>query len=157
MLISRLPAGIPVITLITVLLATLFPGQLKPLAASGEGLAAIILSYFFAAVGELKGYTHSVCKAAAAEHPRFPMCSLLRDAFGAGANGNVRAVFTQAPVLFVFSLLQIGIHLVLILAAGKAMKFTRRDVLIASNANVGGRCNLKHPRACLQISHADPL
>ena len=97
MLISRLPAGIPVITLITVLLATLFPGQLKPLAASGEGLAAIILSYFFAAVGELKGYTHSVCKAAAAEHPRFPMCSLLRDAFGAGANGNVRAVFHTGP------------------------------------------------------------
>ena len=85
------------------------------------------------------------------------MCSSLRNAFGAGANGNVRAVFTQAPVLFVFSLLQIGIHLVLILAAGKAMKFTRRDVLIASNANVGGRCNLKCPRARLQTSHANPL
>ena len=85
------------------------------------------------------------------------MCLLLRNTFGAGANGNVRAVFVQAPVLFVFSLLQIGIHLVLILAAGKAMNFTRRDVLIASNANVGGRCNLEHSSACSQTSHANPL
>ena len=43
-----------------------------------------------------------------------------------------------APALFVFCLVQIGVHLALILAAGRALRFSRRDVLLASNANVGG-------------------
>ena len=37
-----------------------------------------------------------------------------------------------------FCTLQIGIHLAIILGAGKLLGFRRRDVLLASNANVGG-------------------
>lgn len=55
-----------------------------------------------------------------------------------GANGNIVSVIRTAPALFVFCLVQIGIHLALILGAGKLLGFSRRDVLIASNANVGG-------------------
>lgn len=43
--------GIPMITLLSVLLATVIPKQLEPLVSSGEGIAAILLSFFFAAVG----------------------------------------------------------------------------------------------------------
>lgn len=55
-----------------------------------------------------------------------------------GANGSVAAVVRTAPSLFVFCLLQIGVHLAIILGLGKLFGFTRRDVLLASNANVGG-------------------
>ncbi len=48
-------------------------------------------------------------------------------------------VVRTAPALFVFCLLQIGVHLAIILGLGKALGFTRRDVLLASNANIGGR------------------
>ena len=54
-----------------------------------------------------------------------------------GANGSVAAVIKTAPSLFVFCLLQIGVHLVILLGLGKALGFSRRDVLLASNANVG--------------------
>ena len=57
-----------------------------------------------------------------------------------GANGSIQQVLSTAPQLFLFSLVQIAVHLVLILAAGWALGFTRRDVLLASNANVGGEC-----------------
>ena len=55
-----------------------------------------------------------------------------------GASGEVRAVITTAPALFLFCFVQIAIHLALILGCGRALGFTRREVLLASNANVGG-------------------
>lgn len=48
-------------------------------------------------------------------------------------------VVKGAPALFAFCLVQIGIHLAAILAAGRLMGFSRRDSLVASNANVGGK------------------
>lgn len=98
-------AAISVITLLTVALATFFPSQLKPLVASSEGIAFILLQIFFAAVG---------------------------------ASGEIRAVLNTAPSLFIFCFLQIAIHLVIILGAGHAAGFARKDLLLASNANVGG-------------------
>ena len=44
-----------------------------------------------------------------------------------------------APSLFLFSSIQIGVHLALILAVGKLLGIQRKDVLLASNANVGGK------------------
>ena len=55
-----------------------------------------------------------------------------------GASGEVRAVITTAPALFLFCFVQIAIHLGLILGAGRLAGFTRRELLLASNANVGG-------------------
>lgn len=55
-----------------------------------------------------------------------------------GANGSVANVIKTAPSLFVFSLVQIAVHLVIILGVGKLFKFEMRELLLASNANVGG-------------------
>ena len=62
----------------------------------------------------------------------------------AGANGDIGMVVKGAPALFAFCLVQIGVHLGAILAAGRLLGFTRRDVLIASNANVGGETGSLH-------------
>ena len=55
-----------------------------------------------------------------------------------GAAGSIRIVMATAPSLFLFSSIQIGTHLALTLGAGKLLGFNRRDLLLASNANVGG-------------------
>lgn len=43
-----------------------------------------------------------------------------------------------APSLFLFSSIQIAVHLALIMGAGRLLGIERKDVLLASNANVGG-------------------
>ena len=55
-----------------------------------------------------------------------------------GANASVAAVVSSCPALFVFCFLQIGVHLGLTLGAGKALGFSRKEMLLSSNANVGG-------------------
>lgn len=57
-----------------------------------------------------------------------------------------------APSLFLFSTIQISIHLALTLGVGKLFGFQRRDLLLASNANVGGKdsCNTK---PCSHATH----
>ncbi|GBG00384.1 hypothetical protein Rsub_13136 [Raphidocelis subcapitata] len=55
-----------------------------------------------------------------------------------GASANVSLVLRTAPVLFAFSAIALSVHLGLLLALGRALGFTRRDLLIASNANIGG-------------------
>lgn len=49
------------------------------------------------------------------------------------------AVIQSCPALFVFCFLQIGVHLGLTLGIGSLFGFSRRDMLLASNANVGGK------------------
>ena len=55
-----------------------------------------------------------------------------------GAAGSIETVLRTAPSLFLFSAIQIGIHLGLTLGTGKLLGFSRRDLLLASNAD-GGR------------------
>ena len=55
-----------------------------------------------------------------------------------GASGNIWSVIHTAPSIFLFSLAQIAIHLVVILGLGKLFRFDLKLLLIASNANVGG-------------------
>lgn len=93
------------VTALSVAAATLFPKRLAPLAASGEGLAAIIMQTFFAAVG---------------------------------ASADVGLVVRSAPVLFAFSAVALSGHLGLLLLLGKWIGFSQRELLLASNANVGG-------------------
>ena len=61
-----------------------------------------------------------------------------------------------APALFVFCLVQIGVHLAIILAAGRVMRFSRRDVLLASNANVGGE-TVRERAAALALADENDL
>ena len=58
-------------------------------------------------------------------------------AIGAAA-GSVAAVLTSAPALFAFCFVQMAVHLLLALGLGKLLGLRKRDVLLASNANVGG-------------------
>lgn len=50
----------------------------------------------------------------------------------------MKDVIGNAPALFVFCFLQIGVHLAFILGVGRVAKIRLRDLLLASNANVGG-------------------
>ncbi|CAM6110503.1 unnamed protein product [Calypogeia fissa] len=97
--------GIPCITAIVVLLATIFPSWVGSLSSSAEGLAVILMQVFFATVG---------------------------------ANASIASVVTKAPSLFIFSLIQVAVHLAITLWVGKLMGFERKELLLASNANVGG-------------------
>jgi uncharacterized membrane protein len=56
-----------------------------------------------------------------------------------GAAGSIRMVFEQAPALFAFSTLQIGIHFGTLMAIGRLIfRLPNRELYLASNANVGG-------------------
>ncbi|KAL0317822.1 UNVERIFIED_CONTAM: hypothetical protein Sangu_2196500 [Sesamum angustifolium] len=55
-----------------------------------------------------------------------------------GASGSIRSVISSAPSIFLFALVQIGVHLAIILGLGKLLQFDVKLLLLASNANVGG-------------------
>lgn len=55
-----------------------------------------------------------------------------------GTCANVPLVLQNAPALFGFSAIALSTHLALILGFGKLFKFSLRDILLASNANIGG-------------------
>jgi uncharacterized membrane protein len=55
-----------------------------------------------------------------------------------GASANVGLVIKSAPVLFCFSFIALGAHLLLLLGVGKLLGFSRKELLLASNANIGG-------------------
>jgi len=55
-----------------------------------------------------------------------------------GASANVSLVLSTAPVLFAFSFVALAAHLGLLLCVGSLLGFSRRDLLLASNANIGG-------------------
>eukprot|EP00899_Mesostigma_viride_P021891 jgi/Mesvir1/29703/Mv00936-RA.1 len=100
------PGGLlPVVTGLTVILATAFPTRIRPLATSAEGFASLLMHLFFASIG---------------------------------VAGDVRSAFGIAPGLFVFCFLQVAIHLGMTLAVGSWFGYHRSELLVASNANVGG-------------------
>lgn len=94
---------------------------------SAEGISAILLQFFFAAIG---------------------------------AAGSVAQVVSKAPALFAFSFLQIAIHLGFIFLVGKLLRVDKKDLIIGSNANVGGEQpyfgeTLKRPSCWLSfLNHA---
>ena len=56
-----------------------------------------------------------------------------------GAAGSLRLVLQQAPSLFLFSALQIGVHFVVLVLLGRGVfRLPFRELYLASNANVGG-------------------
>ncbi|KAF5199111.1 putative keratin-associated protein [Thalictrum thalictroides] len=55
-----------------------------------------------------------------------------------GANGSIWNVINTAPSIFMFALIQVSIHLAVILGVGKLLNFDRKELLLASNANIGG-------------------
>jgi sodium--glutamate symport carrier gltS len=55
-----------------------------------------------------------------------------------GASANILVVLKEGPILFVFAALILIVHLIVILIAGKLMKLDLAEIVIASNANMGG-------------------
>jgi len=55
-----------------------------------------------------------------------------------GASANVLVVLKFGPILFVFAALILFIHLMFLLIAGKIFKLDLAEIVIASNANMGG-------------------
>ena len=55
-----------------------------------------------------------------------------------GAQGHIPTVLKVAPSLLVHSLLQVTVHFVVAVQLGKLLKLPFNEVVLASNANVGG-------------------
>ncbi len=55
-----------------------------------------------------------------------------------GASANIMVVIKVGPILFLFAGMILLTHLIFILAAGKIFKLDLAEILIASNANMGG-------------------
>jgi len=55
-----------------------------------------------------------------------------------GASANISVVLRVGPILFFFAAVILLIHLLFILAAGKIFKLDLAEIVIASNANMGG-------------------
>jgi uncharacterized membrane protein len=55
-----------------------------------------------------------------------------------GASANVQIVLSVGPVLFLFAGLILLIHLAILLVGGRLLRLDLRELVIASNANMGG-------------------
>jgi uncharacterized membrane protein len=55
-----------------------------------------------------------------------------------GASANIGVVLREGPALFAFAGLILAVHLVVILAAGKVFRLDLAEIVVASNANMGG-------------------
>ena len=55
-----------------------------------------------------------------------------------GASANVGIVLQVGPILFVFATLILAVHLLMLLVAGKLLRLDLAELVIASNANMGG-------------------
>jgi uncharacterized membrane protein len=55
-----------------------------------------------------------------------------------GASANIAVVLEVGPALFLFAGVIIAVHLAVILAAGQLLGLTLPEIVIASNANIGG-------------------
>jgi uncharacterized membrane protein len=55
-----------------------------------------------------------------------------------GASANIEVVLTMRPILFLFAALIVIIHLLILLLAGRLLRLELVELVIASNASVGG-------------------
>ena len=55
-----------------------------------------------------------------------------------GASANVAAVIAKGPMLFLFATIVIAVHLLFLLGSGWLCRLDLREIVVASNANVGG-------------------
>ena len=74
-----------------------------------------------------------------------------------GASGSIATVLQTAPSLFAWSLVAIAMHLALCLGWERLGRYSRKEMVLASNANIGGAqaegctlsaCGRRHCQAC---------
>ena len=56
-----------------------------------------------------------------------------------GAMGHIPTVLKLAPNVFLHTLIQIAVHFTFSVSVGKFFKLPLREIVLASNANVGGK------------------
>lgn len=93
-----------IMTTVTMLLATLFPGFVGKLGGAQE-LGTFFIYIFFTVIG---------------------------------VPASVSMILTQAPLLLVFCLMIVGVNMLFSLLFGKLFKFSLEEIIVASNANIGG-------------------
>lgn len=93
-----------IMTTITMLLATLFPGFVGKLGGAQE-MGTYFIHIFFTVIG---------------------------------VPASISMIITQAPLLLVFCLIIVGINMLFSLLFGKLFKFSLEEIIVASNANIGG-------------------
>ena len=78
-----------------------------------------------------------------------------------GATANIGVVLTVGPWLFVFAVITLSVHLVIVLTLGKIAGISLPDILVASNANMGGpdnsRSNGRGPQVGIIGRPRDPM
>ena len=58
--------------------------------------------------------------------------------FVIGVPASIMEILTNAPLLFVFCLIMVVVNMLFCLIGGKMLGFALEDILVASNANIGG-------------------
>ena len=58
--------------------------------------------------------------------------------FVIGVPASIMEILTNAPLLFVFCLIVVVVNMLFCLVGGKLLHFNLEDILVASNANIGG-------------------
>ncbi|CAM9241484.1 unnamed protein product [Choristocarpus tenellus] len=100
-------ASVPCSTLLTVVLATLFPRKLAPLVPSAMRMGRVLLFLFFSSVGATSG--------------------LVVETMRSGT----------AAVLFGFGVVLYLVHLGVVIGGGRVLGLSLKEVLVASNASIG--------------------
>ena len=111
--------------------------------ATGVGIASLlgwpkaaILVSTVLIVGLATGFPHYFSKLTVAEQ----IGTLLMQVFFGviGASANISKVLQVSPILFVLAALILTVHLLVLLLAGSLLRLDLAELLIASNANMGG-------------------
>lgn len=55
-----------------------------------------------------------------------------------GAPASIISILTQAPILLVYALIIVGVNMLFSLVFGKIFHFSLEEIILASNANIGG-------------------
>lgn len=58
--------------------------------------------------------------------------------FVVGAPASIKAIFLNAPLLLVFCAIMVAVNMLFCFVFGKILKFDLEDIILASNANIGG-------------------
>ena len=93
-----------VMTTVTVLIATAFPGFVGGIAGAQE-IGTFLIHIFFTVIG---------------------------------VPASIRLIVTQAPLLLLFCTIIVATNMIVSFSVGKLFGFTLEEIVIASNANVGG-------------------
>lgn len=99
-----------------------------------QGSGILIITALVVALASL--FPNSIGKIKGADKIGFLLMQIFFAVIGASAN--IKIVIEVGPILFVFAALILSFHLLFLLTIGKFLNLDLREIVIASNANMGG-------------------